>query len=316
MVLIAFTLSLYIGSYSPKLRGVLFFFIFIVIVHIISYRKPFVLIAPFILLYSITSVYRLRKSYAVAISVALSLGAYFLPNSVLKFHDRYVVKYPAEPMLQSDIFIAGCLANDLSAMHRLNDALLHSEIHDNRNYRLIGAQQAKFGISNEEEWSILKNAWLSEWMRHPQEMILARCIQIVQFLNGGEFPSTFVEGVRKNRPWLPQIGNVNHVFKWPAGSWPTRNLSHIMAWIVICTMISSIVLSVCAFILCKQSRNRTLFLYIASIVIMGTVAYTSICVPTADFRYKITPFFFAVLSVIYSGNCIIKHRKRIKCDLL
>lgn len=172
---------------SGKARFRLFclVFIFIILLHLVSYRRNFALSVPFVLgwLFYTTNWFRemkWKKQFAVCMAVTFALVSFSMTWVDVLFPVEK--RHPLRPMMESDIRIAAVLRGEQDP-YRLR-GLMQSE--GKPEERCISAYWV---APPESMWKESLAIYVDEWKRNPETMSAAAIIQRIQFYSGGySFP--------------------------------------------------------------------------------------------------------------------------------
>lgn len=297
----AVAVSLHIGHHRKRTDIALAFCVIVLLLIGISFRKPYIVLAPFILTFMMSRVVSMHtlKMYGMifTFSSVLSLLLFIAPKMAYPLCNGYITSYPAEPMLRSDIYTAAILSNDLSTVKRLEKSLPCSkEIYHIGNNHSLGK------IRNSNEWKVLREAWIEEWKKHPTFMLNARCLQIIQFLSGSVAPDCVIDFYCEHYPHLPKVGECKSNFVWymyiHRQKYGLSTLFKYINLIILIMTVATIIIVGCSI------REKGLInalhapdVYLGILAVLSQLSYISVVVPTGDLRYKITTIFFSIIAI-------------------
>ncbi|MGN0865916.1 MAG: hypothetical protein ACI4P8_07210 [Akkermansia sp.] len=318
MISVSLTASLYIGKYSKKRDYILLAIVILFLAPALSYRKVFIMLAPFMLTYALAPFLKLKnpRTYLVAFFVAScsSLLLLGIPKLIYPHFAGYIESYPAEPMLRSDIYTAGLIRNDYSTIHYLNSVLP-----TNRTTYAVGNNTSLGRLQNSEQWSILQKAWVNEWIQYPASMAGARLLQIIQFISGSIAPDWVMDYYCSLYPQFPRVGEKKNNFEWymyiHRQQWGVAGLIQYVNWIISAMVLSALYLVVRELRVngWRSSRNNPT-VYFGILATMSMLSYTTIVVPTGDLRYKFPCLFFSLLTFIcFISTSQSPHQHSVRC---
>lgn len=166
-------------------RGFYLVLIFLLLLHLVSYRKNFALSVPFVLgwLFYTMNWFRemkWKKQFAVCMAVTFALVSFSMTWVDVLFPVEK--RHPLRPMMESDIRIAAVLRGEQDP-YRLR-GLMQSE--GKPEERCISAYWV---APPESMWKESLAIYVDEWKRNPETMSAAAIIQRIQFYSGGHsFP--------------------------------------------------------------------------------------------------------------------------------
>lgn len=166
-------------------RGFYLVLIFLLLLHLVSYRKNFALSVPFVLgwLFYTMNWFRemkWKKQFAVCMAVTFALVSFSMTWVDVLFPVEK--RHPLRPMMESDIRIAAVLRGEQDP-YRLR-GLMQSE--GKPEERCISAYWV---APPESMWKESLAIYVNEWKRNPETMSAAAIIQRIQFYSGGHsFP--------------------------------------------------------------------------------------------------------------------------------
>lgn len=187
---------------SKRIKTILVFFLFIVLLHTIQYRKQALLIVPFLLypllpfLFSFLQKKSFFKKFTIAIMISCTISCIAHPifNKVF----RVVTNAPVHPMLYSDIRIACELGNQ-------REEYIHE--YTPGNY-MIGSLYPSFWYpDNRDKETSLGKKYLDSLKKRPMEMFAAKCLQMITFYTGAYIPDWTIRSYEYMYPTIKQNDN-------------------------------------------------------------------------------------------------------------
>lgn len=278
-------------------------FLFVIVIlctlQAVAFRKPLLILAPCVICYTLLQAFGGHWLKKLIVATLISLLLYITPKLIFPAFTGYTEAYPAEPMLRSDVYTACLLRNDFSVIENLEKNMPSDPVRDYH----IGAMCSRGRLQNQQQWQLLKNAWLEMWQKHPDAMLHARWIQLVQFLSGGDAPDCLVHYYNRKYPWTPKIGQTYHRFNWLM----YQHRYELGLAMVIQVGTWGLVMSIITFSCMGLARalvhyshltffHKIILLY-ALLSIGGLLCYCSVVIPTGDLRFKYVPLYFSLCGI-------------------
>ncbi len=224
----------------------------LVMLHVVSFLKPFMVFVPCMVFYAaLTQISRPSgKSYMYAAFLAGFLSVVFFALSEISSSMPHQKKYPAQHMLMSDLKIASILADEPDYLQHVLMPKIHNELRTASSsfpygkYEFIGHNLiiTKKPISNDHEWHALCRAYLDYTIRHPKDMLEARLIKTLQFFTGNHVPMAVRKLIEWEHPHAKTSGLTYNFFYWPenVGSFMGNVRRHLCTMIMACRFCPSL----------------------------------------------------------------------------
>lgn len=292
---------------------ILSFIIFFLMIHVVSFRKPFILFVPIIAVYAVLSGFQTiswRHCFrALCISIAITMGFYACSELPTLLPHRK--RYPAQHMLMSDLKIASIFVGEPEYLEKKLMPKIQCKLitTDRRSpyaqYVFIGHNLIVTSpdIHNDKQWQVLCNEYIRYSVEHPVAMLEARAIKTIQFFTGNYVPLIVRKMFNKMHPQVKPEGLTYETFEWPENksslSGNIRRLMSAAIWVV-----------GFAFPLALAWRHRDLFhslqyrqtirrvLYTGVCSFIAMSSYVAVIVATVDFRYRIPAVIVSVVALI------------------
>lgn len=194
-----FCLTLTVASYMRTIKDksviaqiFLWLAILVCIAHMLSFRKNSLLIAPFIIYWSVVDCGIIVNRWkSIIVAALLSGGVYLGVNNLIPAGKEH----PSTPMLLSDMKNADLLLGKTYGKGNVFTEILHSE------HNSIVAGNMGRGVTHEEYLKIEKE-YIRYWKEYTQEMLVASAIIRVQFFRQRHLPQWMKNQIEC---WYPEI---------------------------------------------------------------------------------------------------------------
>jgi len=289
------------------------FTIALVMIHVASFRKPFIVLVPFIVFYAaLTQISSpSKKSYTHAAFLAVFLSVVFFALSEISSSMPNQKKYPVQHMLMSDLKIASILAGEPDYLQQVLMPRIQNELRTEPcafpygKYEFIGHNLiiTKKPLSNDHEWHEFCRAYFDYTIQHPMDMLEARLIKTVQFFTGNHVPMAIRKLIEWKHPQVKATGLTYNTFYWPENIGTSlgnvrRHLCTVI-WLAGFALPFGFVWKRRKLFLSPEwapSIRPVLFMGLYSLLAM--LAYICVVVATIDFRYRIPAVVLAVMSLV------------------
>lgn len=192
---LAMTVASYMRSIKDKSVMVKIFMwlvMLIFVAHMLSFRKNSLLIAPFIIYWSLVDCAIIVNRWkSMIVAGFLAGGLYLGANNLIPAEKGH----PSFPMLISDMKNVDLLLGKTYGKGNVYTEILHAE------HNSIVAGCIRRGVTH-EEYSRIQKEYFSYWREHTKEMLVASAIIRVQFFRQRHLPQwmkDLIEG------WYPEI---------------------------------------------------------------------------------------------------------------
>ena len=267
-------------------RGFYLVLIFLLLLHLVSYRKNFALSVPFVLgwLFYTMNWFRemkWKKQFAVWVTVAFALITFSITWVDVLFPVEK--QHPVSPMMESDVRIAAVLRGE-------QDAYRQRGIMKTTGKPEETCISACWLVLPESMWKESLDIYVDEWNRNTETMIAAAIIQRIQFYSGGYSFPFLKDAVESRFPAVRRNKNAWNTIASTVQS-PLKRLFW-LCMAPICVVFGFV---------CWRREIVSPEIY-AAVIIAGSLStlYSLsylVVTPTPDARYLSPSYMFALFSV-------------------
>lgn len=285
----------------------------LVMLHVVSFRKPFILFVPCMAFYALLSqsnAISLKSCAKLALAtILISIG--FFAASELSSSLPHQKKYPIQHMLMSDLKIASVIAGEPDYLRDVLMPKIQCELvtqpigFQYGEYEFIGHNLiiTDVPLSEDHQWHELCRAYVDYSVRHPMAMTEARLIKTVQFFTGNHVPMFMRKCVECLHPHVKASGLTYNTFYWPENTGST--MGNVRRHLCTVVWLAGFILP-----LSFAWRRRRLLLsaerglavrpvlFAGMYTLIAMASYVGIIVATIDFRYRIPAVVLAVISLV------------------
>ena len=164
-------------------RFIVALILLVVVFHMASYRRNFIVVAPFFVWWMLSAVFNIQRLSVRWRMMLCFLGVimvYVIPNKLLETVLDVRVEYPMAPMMESNIRIAAILRGEQ------NEWVHSGYIEENRPDVDDVICASWVSKRKDVSWDSFVDEYKRHWVNYPASMLSSCIIQRIQFYCGGQ----------------------------------------------------------------------------------------------------------------------------------